>query len=59
MIIVIVKLNYRSIYVLNEVNIKIIYVYSCIISVFFYLIFELSFLIFFKMLIVYSFGIFF
>lgn len=34
MITVIAKLNYRSIYVLNEVNIKIIYVRSCISSAF-------------------------
>lgn len=58
MITVIAKMNYISIYVLNEVNIKIIYVRSCI-TIAFFLIFELSSLIFFKMLIVHSFGIFF
>lgn len=56
---VVARMNYISIYVLNEVNIKIIYVRSCITRAFFFLIFELSSLIFFKMLIVHSFGIFF
>lgn len=59
MITVDAKLKYRSIYVLNEVNIKIIYVRSCITIAFFFLNFWIKLLIFFKMLIVHSFGIFF
>lgn len=58
MITVDAKMNYISIYVLNEVNIKIIYVRSCITSAFF-LNLWIKLLIFFKMLIVHSFGIFF
>lgn len=58
MITVDAKMNYISIYVLKEVNIKIIYVRSCITSPSF-LKFRIKLLIFFKMLIVHSFWIFF
>lgn len=37
MITLVAKMNYISIYVLNEVNIKIIYVRSCITSALFFL----------------------